>query len=95
MGFVKNESFGGEPLGRTTKLLAGISGRVGKAVQSAMPRVICISAGKAASGYSNDTAPYFAGEMISTRKLPTVKREILCPKEIPCQKHHAWRRIFR
>nr|DAL79328.1 MAG TPA: hypothetical protein [Bacteriophage sp.] len=33
--------------------------------------------------------------MISTRKLPTVKREILCPKEIPCQKHHAWRRIFR
>ena len=45
--------------------------------------------------YSNDTAPYFAGEMISTRKLPTVKREILCPKEIPCQKHHAWRRIFR
>ena len=30
--------------------------------------------------YSNDTAPYFAGEMISTWKLPTVKREILCPK---------------
>lgn len=30
--------------------------------------------------YSNDTAPYFAGEMISTWKLPTVKRKILCPK---------------
>lgn len=30
--------------------------------------------------YSNDTDPYFAGEMISTWKLPTVKREILCPK---------------
>lgn len=30
--------------------------------------------------YSNDTAPYFAGEMISTWKLPTVKREILYPK---------------
>lgn len=30
--------------------------------------------------YSNDTAPYFAGEMISTWKLPTVKRGILCPK---------------
>ncbi len=32
MGFVKNESFDGESLDRTTKLLAGISGRVGKAV---------------------------------------------------------------
>ena len=30
--------------------------------------------------YSNDTAPYFAGKMISTWKLPTVKRKILCPK---------------
>ncbi len=40
MGFVKNESFDGESLDRTAKLLAGISGRVGKAVQSAMPRVI-------------------------------------------------------
>ena len=40
MGFVKNESFDGESLDRTAKLLAGISGRVGKAVQSAMPRAI-------------------------------------------------------
>lgn len=28
MGFVKNESFDGESLDHTTKLLAGISGRV-------------------------------------------------------------------
>ena len=39
-GSCQNESFDGESLDRTTKLLAGISGRVGKAVQSAMPRAI-------------------------------------------------------
>ena len=38
MGLVKIESFGGESLDRATKLLAGISGGVEKAVQSAMPR---------------------------------------------------------
>ena len=30
--------------------------------------------------YPDDTSPYFVGEMISTWKLSTVKREILCPK---------------
>lgn len=38
MGLVKIESFGGESLDRAAKLLAGISGGVEKAVQSAMPR---------------------------------------------------------
>jgi hypothetical protein len=37
--------------------------------------------------YPDDTAPYYAGEMVTTWKMPVIRREIDWGSEFPLQKH--------